>query len=438
MLKQQISLVHQINPSFAQNAALAFAEANLLREVITPIAYDPKAPQWHYLNVLPKKLKSAITDEMSRRSWVSPNGVPIQTYPWREIIRIFLSRTRLAPRLGLSYSRLVDWVYVSLDCQVAKNHVQGLDAIYSYEDLAATTFEIAKQQSILCLYDLPIPFYRTTRHIMSQEAELFPQLASAIESIREPEWKIERKEREVQLADHIFVASSFTKKSLLEIGVEPNKVSVIPYGAPIDYFQPQPKPDDCFRALFVGRVSPRKGVQYLLQAWQELRLHNAELVLVGSNLCPANWLEQYKDICLHVPSTPHFLLNQYYSSASVFVFPSLVEGFALVLLEAMSCGIPVITTPHTAGSDIITNGVEGFIVPIRDVEALKEKLDWCYSHPQELAEMGRAARYKAEQLNWSRYRQQLARRIQEILAARNHQLTPTLYKAFDLQEPQST
>ncbi|MDF5720668.1 MAG: glycosyltransferase family 4 protein [Rhizonema sp. PD37] len=419
MSTPRISLVHQINPSFAKNAALALAEVNLLKEVITSIAYDSEAPVWRYLNLLPKKLKN----ELSRRSWVSPNGVPIQTYPWREIIRILLSRTGLASRLGLSYSGLVDWVYVSLDRQVAKNHLQGLDAIYSYEDLAATTFEVAKQQGILCLYDLPIPFYRTTCNIMRQEAERFPELAPAIESLHEPAWKIERKEREVQLADRIFVASSFTKKSLLEIGVESEKVSVIPYGAPVDYFQPQPKLNNYFRALFVGRVSPRKGVHYLLQAWQKLQLDDAELMLVGSNLFPKGWLEQYKDICRHVPSTPHFLLNQYYSSASVFVFPSLVEGFALVLLEAMSCGIPVITTPNTAGPDILTDGVEGFIIPIRDVEALKQKLEWCYSHPHELAQMGRAARRKAEQLNWALYQQRLANQIQEIFVSSSHQLT---------------
>jgi glycosyltransferase involved in cell wall biosynthesis len=135
---------------------------------------------------------------------------------------------------------------------------------------------------------------------------------------------------------------------------------------------------------------------------------------------PTGWLERYKDIYCHIPSTPHFLLNQYYSGASVFVFPSLVEGFALVLLEAMSCGIPVIATPNTAGPDILSDGVEGFIIPIRDVEALKEKLEWCYCHPQELAEMGRAARRKAEQLNWGLYRQKLASRIQEILVDHNH------------------
>ncbi len=81
-------------------------------------------------------------------------------------------------------------------------------------------------------------------------------------------------------------------------------------------------------------------------------------------------------------SVPHASLNQYYSTDNVFVFPSLVEGFGLVLLEAMACSIPVITTPNTAGPDIITDGLERFIIPIRDIEALKEKLEWCYRHPQ--------------------------------------------------------
>jgi glycosyltransferase involved in cell wall biosynthesis len=86
-----------------------------------------------------------------------------------------------------------------------------------------------------------------------------------------------------------------------------------------------------------------------------------------------------------------------------------------VQLEAMACGIPLITTVNAGSSDIVTDGVEGFIVPIRDVEALKEKLEWCYCHPLELAEMGRAARQKAEQLTWDLYRQRLASRVQEFL-----------------------
>ncbi|WP_373529672.1 glycosyltransferase family 4 protein [Nostoc sp.] len=252
--------------------------------------------------------------------------------------------------------------------------------------------------------------------IQAEEAERFPELAPALQAVQEPVWKIERKEQELQLADHIFVASSITQKSLLNVGVELEKISVIPYGAPIDYFHPQPKTDKLFRALFVGCVAPRKGVHYLLQAWKELQLADAELLLVGSNSFPEGWLERYKDIFHYVPSVPHASLNQYYSAGNVLVFPSLVEGFGLVLLEAMACGIPVITTPNTAGPDILTDGVEGFVVPIRNVEALKEKLEWCYCHPQELAEMGRAARLKAEQLTWGLYRQRLASQVKDILS----------------------
>ncbi|MHC5731280.1 MAG: glycosyltransferase family 4 protein, partial [Nostoc sp.] len=126
-----------------------------------------------------------------------------------------------------------------------------------------------------------------------------------------------------------------------------------------------PKLDRTFRALFVGRVGVRKGVHYLIKAWEELQLPQAELMLVGVNEFPETWLSQLPEGVNYIPSVPHTTLNQYYSNANVFVFPSLVEGFGLVLLEAMACGIPVITTTHTAGPDIITDGTEGFIVPIR-------------------------------------------------------------------------
>jgi glycosyltransferase involved in cell wall biosynthesis len=343
----------------------------------------------------------------------------MRTHPWREAMRLALVKTGLSRRFSLDYQGLVDLVYASLDRHVASHHLQGLNAVYAYEDGAATTFQAAKQQGILCLYDLPIVFYRTSREIQIQEAERFPDLAPALQAAQEPAWKLERKEQEIQLADHIFVPSSFVQNSLLEVGAKPETITVIPFGAPIDYFHPQPKVDNLFRALFVGRVGPRKGIHYLLQAWQELQLPDTELLLVGINEFPEGWLNQYRDIFRYVPSVPHTSLNKYYSQANVLVFPSLVEGFPLVPLEAMACGIPVITTPNAGGGDLLTDSVEGFIIPVRDVEALKEKLEWCYRHPQELARMGQAARQKAEQLTWDLYRQRLARRVQELFLNRN-------------------
>lgn len=414
MSHPRISLVHPIANPNSRQATLALWEANLLHEVITTIAYNQKDFS-RYINLLPKGIKNRVASELGRRIWEAPASLPMQKHPWKEVMRMALMRTGLNRRLSFNYLKLTDWVCSSLDRHAAKHHLHGLDAVYAYEDAAIATFCEAKQRGILCLYELPILFHRMSRSIQAQEAERFPDLALALQAVQEPIWRLERKEQEVQLADHIFVASSITKKSLLDVGVKSEKISVIPYGAPIDYFHPQPKTDKLFRALFVGSVCPRKGVHYLLQAWKELQLSEAELLLVGSNGFPEGWLDMYKDVFRYVPSVPHASLNEYYSSANVLVFPSLVEGFGLVLLEAMACGIPVITTPNTAGSDILTDGVEGFIVPIRDVEALKEKLEWCYSHPQELASMGQAARRRAEQLTWELYRHKLASRVQELL-----------------------
>ncbi|MEH1780017.1 MAG: glycosyltransferase family 4 protein [Nostoc sp.] len=415
MAQIPIALIHPTGSPFARNAAISLGEAGLLQEIITTIAHNPEGSMSHYLKLLPARIRHRITNELGRRTWIPPNGVAMRSHPWSEAMRMSLVKTGLSRRFGLGSQGPIDWVYASLDHHVAKHHLQGLAAVYAYEDGAATTFEVAKQQGILCLYDLPILFYRMAREIQQEEAERFPALSASLQAVREPDWKLRRKEQEVALADHIFVPSSITQQSLVREGVSPDKITVIPYGAPIEYFQPKPKLDRTFRALFVGRVGARKGVHYLIKAWEELQLRQAELMLVGVNEFPETWFSQLPHGVNYIPSVPHTTLNQYYSSASIFVFPSLIEGLALVQLEAMACGIPLITTYNAGGSDIITDGVEGFIIPIRDVEALKEKIEWCYSHPEELAEMGRAARHKAEQLSWGLYRQKLTSKVNDIL-----------------------
>ncbi|MDJ1185071.1 glycosyltransferase family 4 protein [Roseofilum casamattae] len=415
MNNPRISLIHPTGNPNSREAALAIAEGGLLHEIITTIAYNPNSNIAALVNRLPSRLRDAIAGELGRRTWIAPKGTTIRSYPWQEIVRVALVRSGLPRRFGLNNQQLTDFIYSSIDRQVARSHLNGLDAVYAYEDGAATTFTEAKKRGILCLYDLPIMFYQMSREIQAEEAERFPELAPALQAAKEPEWKLRRKEQEIELADRIFVASSITRQSLLNFNVNPEKISVIPYGAPLDYFQPQLKPDSCFRALYVGRVAPRKGIHYLLEAWKKINRPDAELCLIGINEFPTGWLNPYENLFRYIPPVPHHTLDRYYSSASVFVFPSLVEGFGLVLLEAMACGIPIITTPNTAGPDIITDGVEGFIVPIRDSQALQEKLEWCMDRPIELKAMGQAARKKAEKLTWMQYREKLQAEIRDCL-----------------------
>ncbi|MGA9377698.1 MAG: glycosyltransferase family 1 protein, partial [Phormidium sp.] len=193
----RISLVHPTGNPFARNAAIAFAEANLLHEIITTIAYNPEKTTLPYLNLLPKPIRNKIISELGRRTWIPPKGAVIRIYPGKEIVRIALAKTHLSRHLGFSSQSLVDWIYASLDRQVSKHHLQGIQAIYAYEDGAAATFQAAKQRDILCLYDLPILFYRASREIQESEAQLFPEFATSLQAAKEPAWKIERKEQEI-------------------------------------------------------------------------------------------------------------------------------------------------------------------------------------------------------------------------------------------------
>jgi starch synthase len=102
------------------------------------------------------------------------------------------------------------------------------------------------------------------------------------------------------------------------------------------------------------------------------------------------------------------------SEADVFVFPSLFEGFALVILEAMAAGLPVITTPNTAGPDLIEDGKEGLIVPAGDVEALRTAMESLLNNPERARAMGRAAHEKAKEYTWERYGERWEALVREL------------------------
>ncbi len=209
MNSHKISFAHHINNSNARNAALAFAENGLLHEAITTVAYKPNSSLAKLLEKLPINIHKLVQQELSRRIWTE---LDLISYPQKEIIRIFLERTNLTSVFGLGNKDLINGVYVQLDRQIAKSHLESIDGIYLYEDLAATTFQKAKEKGILCLYDLPIPYYEMKERVMIEERSRFPHLSYEIDDLK-PE-KLKRKQREVELADHIFVASSITKRSL--------------------------------------------------------------------------------------------------------------------------------------------------------------------------------------------------------------------------------
>jgi glycosyltransferase involved in cell wall biosynthesis len=228
--------------------------------------------------------------------------------------------------------------------------------------------------------------------------------------------KLERKEEELRLADHIIVASSFTRKTLEECSFPLAPISIIPYGCgSISTSAVKKSKDGPLRALFVGGLSQRKGIADLFEAVALLK-GRVTLTLIGRKIvadCSAlnNALHAHN----WISSLPHEGILREMRNHDVLIFPSLFEGFGLVITEALSQGLPVITTPHTCGPDVITDGQDGFIVPIRSSEVIALKLEKLCNDRLLLAEMSAAALKKATQITWLKYRDSIIQETRKYL-----------------------
>jgi alpha-maltose-1-phosphate synthase len=212
-------------------------------------------------------------------------------------------------------------------------------------------------------------------------------------------------ESEQQRAHRIVVASSFPREKLIENGIPGEKIVINPLGVNLGEFLPMPRPDSSrpLRFLFLGSLIAAKGVPLLLQAWRSLANRSAELWLAGTvSKRHARLIPSLPGLRV-VGKVPHRELAGLLRKCDVLVLPSYFEGFGLVLLEALAAGLAVIATEATAARDLMTNGVEGYIVPTGDAQALQDAMQRFLASPGDLATMSLAARRCAERYSWDAY-----------------------------------
>lgn len=224
---------------------------------------------------------------------------------------------------------------------------------------------------------------------------------------------------EYEFCDLISVPSSFSLRSFVEKGVPRDKLRLNPYGVDLSMFHPMPKRDAVFRVLFVGSMSIRKGIAYLVEAVKRAAVPALDLVLIGHVDKNAERVVAKCDLPLRrLGVLPRAELAEHYSQASVLVLPSIEDGFGLVMAQAMACGVPVIATTNTGAEDLFTDGAEGFIVPIRDGAAIADKIVFLYEHPEVRDAMGAAAVARVRALGgWNSYGERMAAMYQAALAA---------------------
>ena len=220
----------------------------------------------------------------------------------------------------------------------------------------------------------------------------------------------------IERADYLIVHSEFSKQTYISEGYPKDRILVNPLGVDLQRFQPNfAKDHRVIEYLFVGDMSIVKGMHYLLEAWQQLGLDDARLTMCGTiHRDMQTIVARYRSQMDNIECPGYVDPAEYYQRSSVFVFPSLSEGFPKVVVEAMASGLPVIVTPPAA--EAVRDGEDGFVIPAGDVEALKDKIMYFYDNRDEIERMGRNARKQAERYSWDAYSKRTVRILEDIWA----------------------
>jgi glycosyltransferase involved in cell wall biosynthesis len=233
----------------------------------------------------------------------------------------------------------------------------------------------------------------------------------------------DRVHREIERATCIRAISELTKQSFVERGVPAEKIRVVLPAMDLDHFHPVAKKDDVFRVLAVLTIDPRKGAYYLLQAFEKAAIPNSELVIIGATGDPwsRRMLEKFtsrlSNIRVQAADVLKDPIESTYGQASVFVHPAVEDGFALAVGQALACGKPVITTHQTGASQLIVDGLNGYVIPCRDVDGLVDRLQHLAANESLVARLGAAAPNTVAHLGYPQTAQNVAGLYRQVLAS---------------------
>lgn len=401
----KIVVMHPTGNRNVRAVISSFQEAGMLAKFNTTLAFDPD-DSW--LKLLPAKIRN----EFIRRSYPVDFSL-IHTRKFLELSR------NLLPAMGFkgavkheSGFASVDSVYHDLDNATADyleklNKKQQIDAVYAYEDGALETFTRAKAMGMKCIYDLPIAYWETLRKLMFEEAERLPNWVPTLGGgIRDSQAKLDRKTRELELADVVVGPGRFVLDSL-PAWASSKQLIMSPFGSPefgsAEDTQEEKSLDKPLRVLFVGSLGQRKGLGDLFEAVKKLDSKKIELVVMGSLLAPLEFYKNELSDFTYEKGRPNAQVLELMRSCDVFCLPSIVEGRALVMQEAMSQGLPLLITANTGGADLVIEGETGFLVPIRSPDAIAEKLTWYAENREATRKMGKLAKAHASKYTWKGY-----------------------------------
>jgi glycosyltransferase involved in cell wall biosynthesis len=394
------------NGDFAQQVALAFLERQALAAFMTTFHFRENGAIGRLLDVLPTAIISRLKLELSRRSIRYLPEAVIEERPGWEVAR------SLASKVGFD-RRIVDgiWDMMSHDFTRAVGRRLGkgrIGAVYAYEYSALEAFQEAKRRGVATILDLPSLHSRAFEELQRREKARFPELIETDELYfrRKFERRQSRRDAEAAIADVIITNSSVTKASHVRFGVDSEKIFVVSLGSPpAASIITQPNLQTPLSVIWAGKFGIGKAGHLFVEAWKSFyKGGGAHADIYGAVALPDRfWNPAPAGMVFH-GSVPRPVLFEAFSRADVLIFPTLSDGFGMVVTEAFAQGVPVITTDQAGASDLVRHGVNGLIIPTGDVEAIKNALMWCLDNREQLAEMRHGALETAKAWQWSNYR----------------------------------
>jgi len=287
------------------------------------------------------------------------------------------------------------------------------DLFWGFQGSSRNCLQVSNDLGKETVCEMTSAYLPFAKKMLQEEAELHPEWADSIDVGYFPSYYEERLLEEPIIAKKIIAISTFLKHTLVQEGVAADKISVVPLGFDVNNipFVPETSSVDNrpLRLLYAGKITQHKGIKYLLEAIKQFSKKDVELYIIGNVYGSGEAFRRYKDQYVYQKGISQKDLFNAYSRYDALVFPSIMEGFGLVTVEAMGAGLPVITTPNTNAAELLVNGKNGFVVPIRDTAAIAAAIGNMRAMTNtEFQEMRQHARHTALQYSWDAHTARIA------------------------------
>lgn len=382
--------------------------------------YDKPGSLTHFIK---RFLNKNDSEKANTRRSQSINDFEVhQILEWYGLYQLFMMRRNIS---GEQYNKINDSLNVKFGHRVAKLAKRmHADVVVSYDNDSLALFSDLSKNSpdTIRILDMAAANRIYMKKVYEEDCKLSPDFAAKLKEecpIIESKAVCDRIQKEIELSQYFLVGSSFVKKSLEYSGVASERIYLCPYGVDTSEFcrkefkiRGESEP---IRFVFVGGTKQLKGLSYMLQAFQKVNHAKATFTIIGADNLDIKLKEKYATDVDFVGMILHDKMPEVLQNYDVMIFPSLGEGFSLSMVEALACGLPIISSTNTGVNDFIEDGENGFIVPVQDTNAIVDKMQWFINHREEIPRMGRNAIKTASELTWDNYHETVAAAIKEIV-----------------------